>query len=771
MQQLRQEEHIVSDTGQRLRGVMSSAETSKVQPDALRATRLTPWIAAIVVALALVTAVVTFTVLTGLTPIEPDRTVIGIALAVNGLLVLSLLLLVFFEIKPLWSARRSGTAAARLHTRVVGMFCGVAAIPAVIVAVVASFTLDVGLDRWFSTRTRAVVDNSVNVARAYMDEHNQAIRYDILALSQYVNRAQPIAFVDPIGFQTLLTQLAFLRGLPAVYLLHADGKVMQHSRLPREYPLPNKEMIKKAADSTEPVLVNAGGSDFVGAILKLQTYDDVYLYAARPIDQSVLQAVRQAQAATNEYRSMDSRRANVQAAFGITYAGIALILLLIAIWFGIAFANKLVAPIRRLISAADRVSKGDLDVQVPVKPDEGDLANLGQTFNKMTSELKTQHDDLLQANAQLDQRRLFTEAVLSGVTAGIIGIDAHFNITLVNPTALALLFKEESEVIGEPLVKILPELATLLHEAGMQQRLVQGEIVLKNGDQERNLVARLTSEKSTEAEHGYVVTLDDISDLVTAQRSSAWADVARRIAHEIKNPLTPIQLSAERLKRKYGKSIKEDEREVFDQCTDTIIRQVSDIGRMVDEFSSFARMPKAQIQEEDIGDLVRQVVFLMRVGNPHIEFDYKLPDSLLRAECDRRLIAQAVTNLIKNASEAIAAADRADSEPGSIIVRAYADEDDKIIISVEDNGIGLPKENRHRLLEPYMTTRDKGTGLGLAIVGRVMDEHGGHIELLDASEVAGHPGALIKLIFPRRQNVALHPSTIPFHEQVSANVQ
>lgn len=735
-------------------------------PETLRPSRLTPWVAASVVAISLITAVTTFTILTGLTPIEPNRQVIGIALGTNGLLVAALLVLVFFEIRPLWLARRTGRAAARLHGRVVGMFCGVAAIPAVILAVVASFTLDVGLDRWFSTRTRAVVDNSASIARAYMDEHNQAIRYDILALSQYVNRAQPFAYVDPINFQIFLTQLAFQRGLPAVYVLHHDGKVLQHSRLPRDYELPSKEVIDKAAESTEPILVTPKNGDFVGAIMKLQTYDDAFLYVARPVDQNIAKSVREAEAATAEYRNMDSRRTNVQAAFGITYAGIALILLLIAIWFGISFANRLVAPIRRLIGAADKVSQGDLNVQVPVKPDEGDLANLGQTFNKMTNELRSQRDDLLQANAQIDERRLFTEAVLSGVTAGIIGIDAQFTITLANPSALAFLDKETEDVVGHPLVKILPELAGLLHEAEIQERLVQGEIVLRHGGVERNLVARITGEKSAGPEHGYVVTLDDITDLVAAQRSSAWADVARRIAHEIKNPLTPIQLSAERLRRKYGKVLDDSERDVFDQCTETIIRQVSDIGRMVDEFSSFARMPKAQIQEEDIGDLVRQTVFLMRVGNPDIEFDYKLPDSMLRAECDRRLIAQAVTNLIKNATEAIAASDR--DKEGKIIVRAAADEEDRIVISVEDNGIGLPKENRQRLLEPYMTTRDKGTGLGLAIVGKIMDEHGGTIELLDASDVAGHPGALIRLVFPRRQQT--HIVSFDSQAGVSANV-
>ncbi len=710
--------------------------------------------------MALISAIGTFAVLTGFTPIEPTGEIIATALVVNGLLVLALLALIIWEIAPLWAARRSGKAAARLHGRVVAMFCGLAAIPAVIVAVVANLTLDVGLDRWFSAHTRTVVDNAFSVARAYMEEHNQTVRYDALSMSPYVSNRVPMMYLDPIRFQSGLTQLASLRNVVAVYLLRGDGVTLQHSTLNRDYELPTKDLITQAKDSVEPILITPADSDYVGAIIKLQTTsDEIYLYVIRQVDQNVIHAVHEAQAATKEYRNMELRRANVQAAFGMTYAGIALMLLLIAIWFGIAFANKLVAPIRRLISAADRVSRGNLNVQVPVKPDEGDLANLGHTFNIMTGKLKSQRDDLMQVNEQLDARRLFMEAVLSGVTAGIIGIDPQMKVTLVNPTALALLGVNEENVIGNPLVEIMPEIAGLLNEASVQEKLVQDDILLRRGNKEYNLLVRVTGEKAAGPEHGYVVTLDDITGLVAAQRSSAWADVARRIAHEIKNPLTPIQLSAERLRRKYSQVITAEERDVFDQCTETIIRQVSDIGRMVDEFSSFARMPKAQISEEDVGDLVRQVIFLMRVGNPDIEFVYVPPQTMIRAECDRRLIAQAVTNLIKNAAEAIAAVDGAGAK-GRIDVRVTLNESDQIVIDVEDNGIGLPQENRQRLLEPYMTTREKGTGLGLAIVGKVMDEHGGTIELLDGNAEKERPGALVRLTFPRKQQTGTFNSSI-----------
>jgi two-component system, NtrC family, nitrogen regulation sensor histidine kinase NtrY len=417
------------------------------------------------------------------------------------------------------------------------------------------------------------------------------------------------------------------------------------------------------------------------------------------------------------------------------------------VWIGLNFAKSLVAPIRRLIGAADQVSTGNLYVQVPVRPGEGDLAQLGETFNKMTQELRTQRDDLMRAHNLIDSRRRFTEAVLAGASAGVIGVDPDGKISILNRSAEKLIGQIEADALGRPLAEVVPELAALFAEARSGfQRLVQGLVLLNRGGRERNLSVRVTTEQSAAAQHGFVITLDDITDLVTAQRTSAWADVARRIAHEIKNPLTPIQLSAERLRRKYGAAISVD-KAVFEQCTDTIVRQVEDIKRMVDEFSKFARMPKPVITAEDVADTVRQVVFLMRVGNADIDIEVETPEGPLPAQFDRRLISQGLTNIIKNATEAIAAVPAAELDRGRINVQVKRDGGD-ITIDVFDNGIGLPKDNRNRLLEPYVTTREKGTGLGLAIVGRILEEHGGSIELNDLPKgMFGGRGAWARLRF------------------------
>ncbi|MDB5510529.1 MAG: sensor histidine kinase, partial [Enterovirga sp.] len=437
-------------------------------------------------------------------------------------------------------------------------------------------------------------------------------------------------------------------------------------------------------------------------------------------------------------------------AFASMFALIALIVLLSAVWFGLNFSNRLVAPIRRLIHATDQVATGNFYVQVPVRGREGDLAHLGETFNKMTSELRRQHDGLTAASDLIDRRRRFMEAVLSGVSAAVIGIDAHGLITIVNPSAETLLNSGRNDLVGQPIVSVLPEIAQLFEEARAGRlRLAQQQILISRHGQERTLNIRVTSEQAPGEDKGFIVTLDDITDLVTAQRSSAWADVARRIAHEIKNPLTPIQLSAERIRRKYGKLITTD-REVFDQCTDTIVRQVDDIKRMVDEFSSFARMPKPAIGTDDVVDTVRQIVFMMRIGNPDITFYEAFPEGPVHASFDRRLLSQAVTNIVKNATEAIAAVPESDRGQPEIRVGIRVEAAD-VVVDVGDSGKGFPTEGRQRLLEPYMTTREGGTGLGLAIVGKILEDHGGRIELLD--NPAGR-GGLVRMCFPRNLNEA-----------------
>jgi two-component system, NtrC family, nitrogen regulation sensor histidine kinase NtrY len=466
------------------------------------------------------------------------------------------------------------------------------------------------------------------------------------------------------------------------------------------------------------------------------------------LDPRVVAQLRQTEASVAEYAALESRKLGIQVAFALMFAVIALTILMASVLIGLNFANRLVAPIRRLMSAANIVSTGDLNVQVPVLRSEGDLAQLGETFNKMTQELRTQRDDIVRARDLIDSRRRFTEAVLAGASAGVIGVDGESCISILNRSAERLIGRSEADALGRPLTEIVPELTEMFTAASSGlQRLVQGQVTINRNGRERNLSVRVTSEQSGAAERGFVFTLDDITDLVTAQRTSAWADVARRIAHEIKNPLTPIQLSAERLRRKYGPVIKEDAGGVFQQCTDTIVRQVDDIKRMVDEFSRFARMPKPVMTQEDVADTVRQVVFLQRVGNADIDIDVEIAEDPMPARFDRRLISQGLTNIIKNATEAVAAVPPEELGRGRIRVWAGREGSD-IVIDVVDNGIGLPKENRSRLLEPYVTTREKGTGLGLAIVGRILEDHGGRIELGDAADkIPGQRGAWMRLRF------------------------
>ena len=700
------------------------------------------------VALALLSALVTFVVLAGLTPIAPTHEVVVTLLLANAATVFLLVLVIGREVWGMVQARRRGRAAARLHVRIVALFSIIAAVPAIAVAVVASVTLDRGLDRLFSQQTRALIENSLIVADAYVREHVQFVRADSIAIAIELARAKPLFDQSREQFHEFLAVQASIRGLPAVMLLDKDLTVVDQvdARTSDAFVKPSPEVLA-AVNDTEPQVAMFLDQNYVAAIIKLRGYNDVYLYIARLLDPRVLAQLRATQASVAQYADLSARRVGIQIAFALMYTVIALIVLLSAVWIGLNFANYLVAPIRRLIGAAQVVSTGNLYVQVPTRRSEGDLAQLGETFNKMTQELRTQRDDIVRARDLIDSRRRFTEAVLAGASAGVIGIDAENCITILNRSAERLIGRTEAEVLGQPLAEIVPELAgTLAAARSGVQRLFQGQVTINRNGRERNLSVRVTSEQSGAAEGGYVVTLDDITELVTAQRTSAWADVARRIAHEIKNPLTPIQLSAERLRRKYGGVITEDGG-VFQQCTDTIVRQVDDIKRMVDEFSRFARTPKPVMTAEDVADTVRQVVFLQRVANADMDIELEIAQEPMPAKFDRRLISQALTNIIKNATEAISAV--APDELGRGRIRIWAGrEGNDIVIDVIDNGIGLPKENRSRLLEPYVTTREKGTGLGLAIVGRILEEYGGRIELGDAADkIPGQRGAWLRLRF------------------------
>jgi two-component system, NtrC family, nitrogen regulation sensor histidine kinase NtrY len=615
----------------------------------------------ITMVLSLCSGLATYVVLTGLTPIVPTHLVVVCVLLINLVLVLAMLGIIAWQVTGLWLAKRRQVAGAQLHVRIVSLFSVIAVVPAILLAVFASVSLDRGLDHWFSIRTKSIIQNSIDVATAYLQEHGQVIRADTVAMAKDIDEAVDLVKSQPQGFGNFLTAQASIRALPIAYLIDGQGNVLATAAsLPDlPYRAPPKEAMELAKKG-QVIVIAPGQTSMVGAIKSLQNFNDTYLYVVRPVNARVLAQLRATRANVAEYQLLEQRRTGVQVAFGLMYVAIALTLLLSAIWIGMWFANRLVAPIGQLMSAAQQISQGNLGVEVGVDPADGDLAVLGATFNTMTSELKSQRDELVGANTKLDERRRFMEAVLSGVTAGVVGVDSDGIVTLVNRSAETLLGAKEATLCGKPLAKAVPEFGSVLKRAQKQgRRLVTDQIALRRVGSERNFAVRVTSEGTGQGAQGYVVTFDDMTELVSAQRSTAWADVARRIAHEIKNPLTPIQLSAERIRRKYGDSITKD-REVFDQCTDTIIRQVSDIGRMVDEFSAFARMPKPQMERHDVREIVREAVFLFQVSRSEIKFELDLPDKPVVALSDRRLLTQAVTNLVKNASEAIDSAVEAD---------------------------------------------------------------------------------------------------------------
>jgi two-component system, NtrC family, nitrogen regulation sensor histidine kinase NtrY len=731
---------------------MTSVDTSAAQFDPSlvepKGRSLMRLLAPIAIALALLSAFLTFVVLTGLTRIEPTREVAVSFILMNGATILVLLGIIFREVWQLMQARRRGRAAARLHVQVVSLFSIMAVLPAVLVAVVANVTIDRGLDRLFSGPTRAVIENSLIIARAYVEEHAHLIRGDILGMANDIAHARPLYDQDRQSFREFLTTSAASRNLPGAMLIDKDRHILENAQTGFQlaFAAPPAGFLENLNEN-EPEIAVLPEENYVGALIRLRAFQDTFLYVARPLDPHVVEQLKQTEASVAEYAEIEARRIGIQVNFALIFAVIALTILMASILLGLNFANWLVTPIRRLMGAANLVSTGDLHVQVPVLRSEGDLAQLGETFNKMTQELRTQRDELVNASELIDSRRRFIEAVLSSASAGIIGVDASGSVGILNRSAEKLIGHVESETLDHPLSDVLPELDEMMKTAREgTQRLVQGQITINREAQERILSVRVTAEQTSQTRDSYIITLDDITELVSAQRTSAWADVARRIAHEIKNPLTPIQLSAERIRRKFGKSITED-KAVFEQCTDTIVRQVDDIRRMVDEFSRFARMPKPVIEGEDVADTVRQAVFLMRVGHPDVDIDAEIKEEPLRAKFDRRLISQALTNIIKNATEAIEAVPPEELGRGRIDVIATRENDD-IVIDVVDNGIGLPKVSRARLLEPYVTTREKGTGLGLAIVGRVLEDHGGRIELHDASEMRpGARGAWMRLRF------------------------
>ncbi|RYE10278.1 MAG: PAS domain-containing sensor histidine kinase [Hyphomicrobiales bacterium] len=702
-----------------------------------------------VVLLSVLVASGSFLIMTGLTNIEPTPEIWTIIWIANGVLVLLVIALVITEAMLLIQSRFLGQAGSGLQLRMVGMFAGAAALPAIIVAVVATISLNQGLDQWFSERTKTMVESSRLVARSYMLEHAQVLRDDIIWVAGELEQARGSFETDRVQFQRILTALAVTRSVPFATLVSSDGDTLMRAQINAQNVSPQlPDGVFPHVTEGTPTLISPGDTQLVGAIVKLRGYDDTYLFVARPVNPEVLEFMRLTDENVTEYRQYESNRLVFQITFTIMYLGVALVLLLAALWIGIALANRFVDPIRNLMIASNRVSEGDLDVQVPVQPGRGDLRDLSNRFNTMTRQLKTQHVALVQANETNEKRRQFTEAVVEGVSAGIVGLDAFGAITLFNARATEMLGHDELSVVGKQLGEVVPALGVIVDRAKSSRRgQIRDQIEIGSGPDYRTYQVQLTREGTMAESKGYVITLDDITDLLSAQRTGAWADVARRIAHEIKNPLTPIQLSAERLRRRYASKL-EGDFEVFDKSINTILRQVGDIGRMVDEFSSFARMPEAKPARADLSDTVRNSVFLESVRLPDLQIRIDMPEQPIVAFFDQRLISQVLTNLIKNATEAIEGAGIEAIKDPVIVVNVH-EEGDKARISISDNGKGWPKENRQRLLEPYITTRDKGTGLGLAIVARIVEQHGGTVELIDAEpDEAGRVGACFTFTLP-----------------------
>ncbi len=710
------------------------------------------------VLMAVASSLATYGALTHTPFFGNDPTTVTVLLALDLVFLLLLGTLVAQRIYAIVIRRRRNQAGSRLHARMVSVFSLLAAAPAFIVAMFAAVFFYFGVEAWFSERVRTALDESQEVAQAYLREHQQVLRADALAMANDLNRQAPLIADDPVRFAQIVSAQAYLRSLTEVIVFDGTGKILARSGLTFALSFePITEEMRERARNGEVVLLISETDDRVRALLRLDNYMDAFLFVGRLVEPKVLAHMEATEKAVMDYHDLKEHSSGIRILITVIFVVVAMLLFMAAIWFGLNFATRLVRPISELIGATDRVRAGDLSARVTTDDSNDDeLAMLGRAFNRMAHQLESQRADLIEANRQLDLRRRFTEAVLAGVSAGVIGLDPAMHINIMNASAAEFFGITDPEALkGHPLAVLSPEIHDLLQNMPRGARLKDGQVeVRRPGQPVRTLLVRLSSELQGNEVKGYVVTFDDVSELVSAQRKAAWADVARRIAHEIKNPLTPIQLSAERLRRKYANEVQTDP-EVFQTCTDTIVKHVEDIGRMVDEFSAFARMPTPVIKPHDVRELCRQTVFLQATGRNDIRYAQDLPKAACVAECDSRQIAQALTNMLKNAAEAIDArpAPAEGALPAGEIRLVLEATDDFISLSVEDNGVGLPVEDRNRLTEPYVTTRSKGTGLGLAIVKKIMEDHQGYLDLDDR---AGG-GAVVTLAWPRRQTDAGRP--------------
>jgi two-component system nitrogen regulation sensor histidine kinase NtrY len=658
----------------------------------------------------------------------------------NVVFLLALAGLIGRRLARLWAARRQGIAGSKLHSRIVGFFSLIAVGPPILMAISSSLFFEFGLQSWFSERVQSTLNNSLQVAEGYILEHRNVIRLDLQAMASDINRQAPIVQSNNRLLKLMIDDQVAKRALSEAIVFDSNGVLIAQAALsftlsPERIPVSIMQQVRAG----ELAVIANTDDDRVRAIIKLENFFDAYLYVSRRVDPTVLSHVEATRQSIAEYQNLEGERSSIKLQFNMIFIVVTLVILMASIWVGLWFANYIVAPISQLVNASGRISDGDLNVRVPMMSSNDEIGTLSRAFNRMTQQLSQQQTQLLTANSELDERSRFMGAVLSGVSAGVIGMNYNEVITLPNRSACELLSLSEEYLTGKKMSDIVPEMKPLLDEILNQKKLsANGQINFVRDGAVRNFLVRISFDHEGQKKSDIVVTFDDVTEQLRNQRTAAWADVARRIAHEIKNPLTPIQLSAERLQRKYRKEIVTDP-DVFDQCTNTIIRQVGDLKHMVDEFSSFARMPTPVFRVEDIVDVTRKAMFLQEVTNPSIEFVLHTPTNSLELICDGRLIAQGITNIIKNASESISA-QRSDLNDknfvGKVDVHILPTEG-FLEITIEDNGRGLPKELDRNIMDPYVTTREKGTGLGLAIVHKIMEDHGGSLVLEDRKKVQG----------------------------------
>jgi len=699
------------------------------------------------IGVALILGAVTFSLLSSDDFLNNKSDLVGLLIGVDILAVTVLLFFVGRQVFQLIRERRNRLAGYQLHWKLVTLFGVITVFPAVIVIAFSYFVLDFSLRGWFNERISTAINESVTVADAYLEEHILSVRGQILAMANDINREASSLSGNRRAFDAFLTNQAGVRNLSEALVMDSTGRVIAHSRFAYAVTFSSLgEDFYSSARDGDVAITRTDITNRIRAGVRLNQFVDAYLLVGRFIDPNVSGAVDRTQIAVTEYQSLDIRQLDLKVSFAILFGMVALLLVLGSVWVGINFANAIILPLGAVIQVAEQVRAGNLASRVPFVKTNDEIAQLGVSFNRMLEEVARNREELVEANRQIDKRREFTEAVLAGVSSGVIGIDENKFITLPNLSALEMLGLTRAETIGRKLVDIVPELEHLLENADKPgRRNKEQNVEVDRNGVKRNLLVRVTTETVARRIVGYVVTFEDVSDLLDAQRKAAWSDVARRIAHEIKNPLTPIQLAAERLGAKYTP---EDEkgRQAFSTYIDTIIRQVDDIGRLVNEFSSFARMPAPQMAPYDLIKMVRGQIKLFEAAEKDIKFTLDSNGkSRLSLTCDDGMIRQVITNLLQNAVDALR---EALIKKGQIHVEISRDTDNMTLI-VRDNGPGLPLDDDRDLTAPYVTNREKGTGLGLAIVRKIVEDHYGSLKLANGSK-GKFPGAEITITFPSR---------------------